>query len=130
MRGLTRRAVVGALVSVFLGGCFLWRSDEPRPVARPAFPPPIDAVIDGPLIWAEAHPSWGKAPLTVHFDVELLEDARIDAWAWDFGDDTGVVRRQLPRHTYERRGIYEARVWAREVSGRISMDAVTVRVGQ
>jgi hypothetical protein len=116
------------VIAASIGGCFLWRPERPPPKVRRDFPPPIDAAIDGALIWAEAHPNWGSAPLTVYFNVEVLEDAQIEEWAWDFGDAAGIARRQLPQHTYERTGVFEARVWARDTRGRISMDAVTVRV--
>jgi len=122
--------MVVALIVVAVSGCFLWRSERRRPTTRPDFPPPLDAVIDGPLIWAEAHPNWGPPPLTVYFNVEVLEEARIDAWAWDFGDGSGIVRRRLPQHTYEHLGTYEVHVWARDRSGRVSMDTVTVRVAR
>lgn len=128
MSGLMRRTVVAAVVVAVASGCFLWRSERPRIVVRADFPPPLDAAIDGPLIWAEAHPSRGAAPLTVYFNVELLEQARIEAWAWSFGDGSAIALRRLPQHTYERPGVYEALVWGRDDRGRISMDSVKVRV--
>jgi hypothetical protein len=127
MSGLMRRVVL-VLLAATVSGCFLWRSEHRPPVVRRDFPPPLDAVIDGPLIWAEAHPNWGSAPLTVYFNVELLEDATIEVWAWDFGDGAEVARRRLAQHIYEHAGTFEARVWGRDKSGRISMDVVTVRV--
>lgn len=130
MSGAMRWAVVAVLMVASISGCYLWRSERPPPKARPDFPPPLDASIDGPLIWAEAHPSWGAAPLTVFFNVEVLEEARIEAWAWEFGDGDEIERRRLPQHTYRREGVYEARVWARDRHGRISMDTVTIRVGR
>lgn len=127
MTGL-RRAVVMVAVGAVASGCFLLRSETPQIAPRSDFPPPLDAAVDGPLIWAEAHPSWGSAPLAVYFDVEPLEHATFEVWAWDFGDGTPIARRRQPQHTYRRAGIYEVHVWARDRQGRISMDTVKVRV--
>jgi hypothetical protein len=109
-------------------GCNWWRAEAPRKPRAPRFPPPIDAEIDGPLIWAEAHPSWGAPPLTVHFSAEPVENIQATAWAWNFGDGSKIARRRDPVHTYRQAGTYEARVWVRGGDGRIGTDRVTVRV--
>lgn len=127
MSGLTRRVVAVVVIAAAASGCMLWSPERSRPVVRSNFPP-LDAVADGPLIWAEAHPDWGAVPLVVYFSVELLEEAAFEAWAWDFGDGTPFVRRRQPQHTYRHPGVYEVRVWARDRRGRISMDTVKVRV--
>jgi PKD repeat protein len=106
----------------------LWDSGAPRIVARPPFPPPLDAEIDGPVIWSEAHPSWGRAPLKVFFDVELLEAGTPEAWAWDFGDGSPIARHRAPEHVYRQPGVYEAHVWVRDTGGRIGLDSVKIRV--
>jgi hypothetical protein len=121
-------AVTVVALAASAGGCFLWGSDAPRIIARPAFPPSLDAEIDGPLMWCDAHPSWGKAPLKVYFSVELLEPAAPDAWAWDFGDGSAIARLRTPDHVYKTPGVYEAHVWVRDRNGKIGMDTVKVRV--
>lgn len=121
------RGLVVAL-TLGVGGCNWWRA-EPAPRARvPDFPPPLDASINGPLIWAEAYPRWGRAPLTVHFDVQPVEPIRPAAWAWSFGDGSPIVHRRRPVHVYRQAGIYEARAWVRDLEGRVGMDVVTIRV--
>ena len=121
-------ALTVAMLAAGAAGCFLWRHDAPPPVRKPPFPPPLNAVIDGPMIWSEAHPSWGEAPLKVYFNVELLEAASAEAWAWDFGDGSAIALRRTPDHVYAGPGVYEAHVWVRDVTGRIGMDSVKVRV--
>ena len=120
---------MAAAICALLAGCNWWRAEPARKPPLPDFPPPVDVEVDGPLIWAEAHPNWGAPPLTVHFSAEPVETVRATAWAWNFGDGSPIERRRNPVHTYRRPGVYEARVWVRNADGRVGMDIVTVRVG-
>lgn len=128
MRSWMRSGVVAAAICGLLAGCNWWRVEPPRKSRPPEFPPSIDVEVDGPLIWAEAHPNWGAPPLTVHFSAEPVEAIRATAWAWSFGDGSPIARRRNPAHTYLQPGVYEARVWVRDGDGRIGTDVVTVHV--
>jgi hypothetical protein len=125
-----RSGVVVVAVCGLLAGCNWWRAERPPKPPPPPFPPVTDVGPDGPLIWAEARPNWGAPPLTVQFNVQPVETMRASAWAWDFGDGSPLARRRNPQHTYPQPGVYEARVWVRDVDGRIGLDTVTVRVGE
>jgi len=50
-------------------------------------------------------PVIGQLPLIAQFTDESLGGG-ITSWAWDFGDDTSVIRSQSPRHYYMRPGSY------------------------
>jgi hypothetical protein len=123
-----RSGATAVVLGVLLASCSWWRPEPIRKPRPPEFPPPIGAPIEGPLLWAEAHPKWGEPPLRVHFDAEPLESIGIAAWAWDFGDGSPIARRRNPVHTYPNEGAYEAHVWVRDTAGRVGMDVVTIRV--
>jgi hypothetical protein len=128
MRSWMRGGAAAVVLGVLLASCSWWRAEPVRKPRPPAFPPPLGAPIDGPLIWAEAYPKWGEPPLRVHFSAEPLESTRVSAWAWDFGDGSPIARRRNPVHIYRDAGAYEARVWMRDATGRVSMDVITIRV--
>jgi len=62
-----------------------------------------------------ASPVEGDSPLVVHFTDESKSGFNgIDGWQWDFGDGVSSTL-QNPTHTYERKGVYTARL---QVQGR------------
>ena len=100
-----RRSIVCllAILLPLLCGCSLIRRS-------PSTSPP-SAVI-------AAAPSEGNAPLVVRFDgFNSVDDEGIVAFAWDFGDGSAAASGGATAHTYDRPGVYTARLTAIDASG-------------
>lgn len=120
-----RRAAAGA-------GLFLWVAAAAcgRGVSPAAVPPPVPADPARRLVlWAEARPDEGPAPLEVEFSCEsLVPDEEPAGFHWDFGDGSPPARTGRPRHTYARPGMYVARVVAWDGAGQVGEDTVRIDV--
>ena len=80
------------------------------------------------LLWADANPDWGPAPLKVNLSVEPLEDVSDVQWTWDFGDGSPESHEQNPTHTYARPGQYTARVRISDTDGNWGEDEAKIDV--
>lgn len=86
---------------------------------------PIDTTL---VIWAEADPDEGEAPLATLLTADPLEDIEGAQYSWDFGDGSPASTEQNPKHTYARPGEYTARVRVTDKDGNLGIDEVAVIV--
>jgi hypothetical protein len=101
-------AVAVALLCVLAAGCAPAR----KPVA-PALEPGEEEHLS---VLLDADPTWGPAPLTVHFSPETFDRTDITEFHWDFGDGSKSDER-APTHTYTKPGDYTAKVTAVSPTG-------------
>jgi hypothetical protein len=80
------------------------------------------------IIWGDADPDTGDAPLAVEFTADPLEDIDQPVYTWDFGDGSPPSNEQNPGHTYKTPGHYSAQVKVTDVAGRTGDDTVDIDV--
>ena len=81
------------------------------------------------IVWANAEPDSGAAPLAVQFTVESLEEGFTNpTYEWDFGDGTPTSSEAAPTHTYAKAGAYTVRVIVKNGDGMLGRDETWVEV--
>lgn len=63
-------------------------------------------MIEPLLVWAEADPEEGKAPLRVQFNADIEGGVPPLKIRWDFGDESTPSSEVNPVHTYEKPGSF------------------------
>ena len=92
-------------------------------------PTPTDAELKTRLIvWADAEPDGGDAPLTVTFRCDPLGETGITSYEWDFGDGSPKVKEASPSHTYQKPGSYTARLVVGDAKGGKGEDDMVIDV--
>jgi PKD repeat protein len=92
-------------------------------------PTPTDAELKSRLIiWADAEPDGGDAPLTVKFRCDPLGETAITSYEWDFGDGSPKVKEESPSHTDEKPGSYTARLVVGDAKGSKGEDETVIDV--
>ena len=87
------------------------------------------AAPSGPLlVWAEASPGSGAAPLEVAFRAQVKEGVGAIEFRWSFGDATPESTERDPRHTFTRPGQYRVELRARAGGGVTDADELLVVV--
>jgi PKD repeat protein len=86
------------------------------------------AELEKLLLWADADPDEGEAPLATLLTADPLEDIEEARYSWDFGDGSPGSNEQNPKHTYGRPGEYTARVQVTDKHGNRGSDEVLVTV--
>jgi len=124
-----------ALVGMLAVGC---SKDEPKPAppatpttaAAPAAAPQADAPAKKAdlIIWADADPDTGEAPLTVKFSADPLEEIQNPTYTWNFGDGSPEVAGGEATHTYTKPGTYTATLTARDSTGNSGTDQTQIDV--
>jgi len=71
----------------------------------------------------------GKAPLTVHFDVDLDGGKAPFKWSWDYGDGkTGDAADPKHAYTYEKPGTYMVELEVADAAGDSDFDILEIEV--
>lgn len=86
---------------------------------------PVETVI----VWAEASPTHGKAPLAVTFSVDPPEGVANPTYAWTFSDG-GTASGAKVSHTFATAGIHKAMLKVTSPKGDLGMDELRVKVEQ
>jgi hypothetical protein len=91
----------------------------------------IEAVPNQPMetmiVWSEAKPTSGAAPLTVEFSADPPEGAKSPTYAWNFGDgSTGEGAKAS--HTYDKPGLYRVMLKVSDASGSLGEDEQRIKV--
>ena len=86
--------------------------------------------IESLIIWSDAKPTSGSAPLTVEFTADPPQGAKNPAFTWDFGDGSAAAQGQKVSHTYQKAGLYRALLKVTDASGDLGMDEQRIKVGQ
>jgi chitodextrinase len=80
------------------------------------------------LVWADADPDIGDAPLTVDLMVEAFEEIEQPQFSWDFGDGSPPSTEPNPTHVYQNPGEYTVRVTVTDAAGNTGEDMIDILV--
>jgi hypothetical protein len=84
---------------------------------------PIETII----VWSEASPSSGKAPLEVTFTADPPEGVANPTYTWTFSDG-GTASGQKVTHTFKAAGVHKATLKVTSAKGDLGMDELRVKV--
>lgn len=85
---------------------------------------PIESVI----VWSEATPTSGKAPLTVQFKTDQVPAAA--TYEWTFGDGAATAKGATASHTYSKAGTYRVVLKVSGAGGLLGQDEHRIKVTQ
>lgn len=92
----------------------------------------MEAVPDQPIetviVWSEAKPTSGKAPLTVEFKADQIPAAA--TYEWTFGDGTAKAQGATASHTYAKAGTYRVVLKVAGAGGLLGQDEHRIKVTQ
>jgi PKD repeat protein len=134
MRTPTRLALLAAALAIAAcggGG----EGDAPKTPATTAPPTTAPAGAEQgeeaePVsIFLDADVIEGKAPLTVHFDVDLDGGVPPFKWSWDYGDGkTGDAADPKHSYTYEKPGTFMVELEVADAAGDSDFDILEIEV--
>jgi len=81
--------------------------------------------IEGVIVWSEAKPASGAAPLTVSFSADQVPGAA--GYEWSFGDGE-AAKGTTASHTYTKPGVYKVALKVTGASGVLGEDELRVKV--
>src|SRR5215475_8560514 len=84
---------------------------------------PIETII----VWSEAKPTKGAAPLAVAFSVDPPDGVSAPVYTWQFGDGSSA-QGQSVSHTFDKPGIYKVFVKVSNASGALGQDEQRIKV--
>lgn len=85
---------------------------------------PIETLI----IWSEAKPTNGSAPLKVAFTADPPPSVSDAIYTWQFGDGGATSTGQSVSHTFERPGVYKVLLKVSNASGALGEDELRIKV--
>ena len=85
---------------------------------------PIETLI----VWSEAKPTSGAAPLTVAFTADPPPSAPDASYAWQFGDGSAAANGQSVSHTFAKPGVYKVLLKVSNGSGMLGEDELRIKV--
>jgi len=92
----------------------------------------MEAVPDQPIetviVWSEAQPSTGKAPLTVKFSADPVKGAT--TYEWTFGDGSAPAAGTTASHTFAKAGTYRVLLKVTGPGGLLGEDEHRIKVAQ
>jgi len=84
---------------------------------------PLESII----IWSDATPTKGKAPLKVAFKTEKPQKIPNPQYSWSFGDGSFGAGRKVS-HTFEKPGVYQVLVKVTNAKGALGEDELRIKV--
>ena len=84
---------------------------------------PVETII----VWSEASPTHGKAPLAVTFTADPPEGVANPTYTWTFSDG-GSATGQKVSHTFKDAGVQKAMLKVSSAKGVLGMDELRVKV--
>ena len=84
---------------------------------------PVETII----VWSEASPTHGKAPLAVTFTVDPPEGVASPAYTWTFSDGTTASGAKVS-HTFTAPGIQKAMLKVTSPKGDLGLDEQRIKV--
>lgn len=85
---------------------------------------PIESII----VWSEAEPGRGKAPLTVQFAADPPAGVDGPVYTWQFGDGSAASQGQTVSHTFVKPGVYRVLLQVTNAKGALGEDELRVKV--
>jgi len=134
MRTWTRTVIVAAAFTLAAcGGGGDEASKTTATTAPPAQTPPSTVAAGDEAepvsIFLDADVIEGKAPLTVHFDVDLDGGTPPFKWSWDYGDGkTGDAADPKHSYTYDKPGTYMVELEVADAAGDSDFDILEIEV--
>ena len=86
---------------------------------------PIETII----VWSEAAPASGKAPLAVNFTADPPPGVDNPSYSWTFSDG-GTATGQKASHTFTKAGVHKAMLKVTSPKGDLGMDELRIKVTQ
>jgi hypothetical protein len=94
----------------------------------------MDAVPNQPIetmiIWSEATPNKGAAPLKVDFTADPPSGVADPVYTWQFGDNGTSASGRAVAHVFEKPGIYKVVLKVSNASGALGEDELRIKVTQ
>src|SRR5262245_58311153 len=87
---------------------------------------PIETVI----VWSDAKPTSGAAPLKVSFVADPPPDVTDAFYSWNFGDGSAPATGQAVSHTFSKPGIYKVLLKVSNTAGTLGQDELRIKVTQ
>jgi hypothetical protein len=87
---------------------------------------PVETII----VWSEANPNKGAAPLKVSFVADPPPDVPDAFYTWNFGDDSAPATGQSVAHTFNKPGIYKVILKVSNRAGALGEDELRIKVSQ
>jgi hypothetical protein len=126
MRALRVRSVLAALAALLAcAACDRCGSASGR---HPLDIVPGATLTDRLLIWVDAAPDEGAAPLRVAFKPLVRGGGGALRYAWSFGDGTAEATEPEPVHTFAAAGTYRVALRVTSANGEADDDAIHVVV--
>lgn len=85
---------------------------------------PIETII----VWSEATPTSGKAPLTVQFTADPPTGVEQPQYSWHFGDGDANAAGQKASHTFTKPGVYRVLLKVTNAKGALGEDELRIKV--
>lgn len=85
---------------------------------------PIETII----VWSEAKPMSGAAPLKVAFAADPPPDVSNAFYTWAFGDGSSPSTGQTVTHTFAKPGIYKVILKVSNTAGALGEDELRIKV--
>jgi PKD domain len=85
---------------------------------------PIETLI----IWSEAKPTNGAAPLKVDFTADPPTGVSDAAYTWQFGDGSTPASGPSVSHTFDKPGVYQVLLKVSNASGALGQDELRIKV--
>jgi hypothetical protein len=83
--------------------------------------------VETTIIWADAKPTNGAAPLTVAFSVDPPDGVSDPVYTWQFGDGSNGTGQSVS-HTFGKPGIYQVLLKVTNASGALGQDELRIKV--
>jgi hypothetical protein len=87
---------------------------------------PVETII----VWSEANPNKGSAPLKVAFAADPPPDVPDAFYTWNFGDESAPTTGQSVTHTFTKPGIYKVILKVSNKAGDLGEDELRIKVMQ
>ncbi len=82
--------------------------------------------LESTIVWSEAKPTSGKAPLKVDFAADPVPGAA--NYTWQFGDGTATAQGGSVSHTFDKPGVYRVLLKVTSAAGALGEDELRVKV--
>jgi hypothetical protein len=87
-----------------------------------------DQPIETLIVWSEAKPTSGAAPLTVAFTADKPPSAANPVFTWQFGDGSAPATGAAVSHTFAKPGTYKVLLKVTDASGDLGEDELRIKV--
>jgi len=84
---------------------------------------PIETII----VWSDAKPTSGAAPLAVAFVVDPPDAVTDPVYSWQFGDGASATGQSVS-HTFDKPGVYKVLLKVSNASGALGQDELRIKV--